>query len=210
MSSTPQLNYAPRASAPKRLYRWLVIASILLACLASSVWWIPAEWRRVQLFYWQRQCLAYTTVADQLVFDPNSSRPLQSPPEWTRFYSIYSPPGFRSAGTLFLHELRRPDGQPRLVALDLDRPNPIESVVYPRVFLPGDLLRPPHDVSGMAFSYEIPVPAAKLFAGTPDPADPTHFTFKAKLKSTVVIFDGWLGNDDRITIGPRRISAMPK
>jgi hypothetical protein len=210
MSSAPQLNYAPHTPAHKRLSRWIIIASILLACIASSLWWLPTEWRRIQLLYWQQQCLAYTTAADQVVFDPKSSGPPKCPQEWTKFYSIYSPPGFRSVGTLFLHELHRPDGQRRLVALDLDSRDPVVSVVFPRVFVPGNLLQSAYETSSVSSSYEIPVPSAIIFAGMPDPADPTHFTFKAQLNATVVIFDGWLGNDDRITIGQRKIVTGPK
>jgi hypothetical protein len=210
MSSAPPLNYAPRQPPQQRWSRWLFFASVLLAIAASSLWWLPTEYRRLQMVYWQRRCLAYTASADHVVFDPNSTTPVQSPVPWTRFYSIYSPPWFRTAGTLFLHELKTPNGEPRLVALDLDCRNAMVPVVYPRVFIPGNFFRSPAETSSASRSFEIGVPAATLFAGTPDPADPCHFTFHAKLHSLVVTYDGWLGNDNRVTIGQGKIVPSVK
>jgi hypothetical protein len=164
----------------------------------------------MQLLYWQNRCLAYTAPANHRVFDPNSSGPYQSPPEWTKFYAIYSPPGLRSAGTIFLHELKKPDGERRLVALDLESESAgLLSVVYPRVFIPGTLLRSPAEAKAASNRCLIEMPSATLFSAVPDPADPTHFTFKAQLNSLQITYDGWLGNDDRVVIGPRKITSAP-
>jgi hypothetical protein len=146
MSSRSPLEYAPTPAQRWRISARAILASVFAALVVSGWWWAPPTWRRMQLLYWQHRCLEYQPANDQVVYDPKSAAPAHPPAAWSNFYSIYSPPGFRSAGTVFLHELQKPNGDRRLVAVDLDLYSLGPTLVaYPRVFIPGSLFESPKE-----------------------------------------------------------------
>jgi len=64
----PQLDYAlpPPLVRRARFRRCLALAGVALALL-SSLWWGPPLWRNARAVYWQRQCIAYSAPANQVV-----------------------------------------------------------------------------------------------------------------------------------------------
>src|SRR5947207_1341465 len=52
-----------------------------------------------------------------MVFD-NEKAATVTASEWKRFYELFSPPGGYHWATIFLGELQKPDGTPRLVAIE--------------------------------------------------------------------------------------------
>ena len=216
----------------RRTRRWLILSAIAATLLTSFVW-APPLWRHAQLLYWQRQCLNYTAPPDQVVYesDPTAAAKLLAsskacrtdasgaaylvPEAWESFYSLLSPPGGRSQGTVFLHRLRRPDGVERLLAVDLiDADNP--SMFHASIFQPGTAITRPRQVGnvmtmGMAigggdafvFAATRPSKWRRVYAGRGDPADASHFTFVWESPFRRFMFDGWLLNDDRFVLETR-------
>lgn len=211
MSSPSPLDYAPTPAQ-----RWLIssraiLASVFAALVVSGWWWAAPAWRRMELLYWQHRCLEYQPSGNQVVYDPTSPASLHPPAAWSNFYSIYSPPGFRSAGTVFLHELQKPNGDRRLVVVDLDISGPAPTLVaYVRVFVPGSLFELPQE-TGISLAGGLSIdPSSQIDAGTPDPAQPSHFTFQARRGSVQTVYEGWLDDDDRVIIGQRKMPTLSK
>src|SRR5206468_739510 len=114
---------------------------VLLLIAAVGVFlaaWGPRTWQQYQLLSLQRKCLDYTAPASQIVFDDRKDSLPQlrrSDPEvlpgmaksahvgrvplvWQQYYARISPPGLQSHGTAFLHRLRSPSGNQRLVGVE--------------------------------------------------------------------------------------------
>lgn len=131
------------------------------------------------------------------------------PLPWNQFYSYFSPPGLKSDGTVFLHERTSPAGHHRLIAVDLYdiQSAPTQIMCFARVidlggiFITGD--QRPQPSEGM-FTLPLPNPHCLIFAGTPDPADPSHFTFTISTGSDQRTIDGWLRDDDRVVMELRK------
>lgn len=127
MSTPSPLNYAPRPPTNyRRVVRQIMMNVFLLAFVSLSVWCALAAWNRIRVLYWQGRCLTYSPPIGQIAIQAaNASSRSPSPmvhfhPEpWLKFYNLYSPPGAASDGTVFLHEMRKPNGDTRLVAVDV-------------------------------------------------------------------------------------------
>jgi len=110
-----------------------------------------------------------------------------------------------SIGTAFLHEMRTPAGQKRLVAIDaFDFGNGTISLMS-RVFSPGDPLHEPREIYAPMIEAHAPIPiASKVRAGLVDTNDPTHFLFTYERDGgETVTLDGWIKYDDSILIEER-------
>ncbi len=211
MSSSTPLNYAPPPPLHQRraFGRWLLI-TFLLGIGAICVWWGPAIWTRLQLLYWQHRCMVYLPPNGQIAMAADSKGVISQsiPAEWTRFYSLLSPPGFSSDGTVFLHELKKHDGQRRLVVVDvviLDRKT--DGVLpFARVIIPGDLTTLPKEkpLSGATDRLTLVGPKRlTIYAGSIDPGDSSRFIFRANVQGKEIIYDGWLRDDDAVVINQR-------
>src|SRR5688500_17728261 len=127
LDAPPLIEYAPPVSARRQLFRSWAPRVALVALVASTYFWVPPLWDRVQTLYWQRQCLTYLAPPDAVAVDAAFARggwqafngPTRVPAEWTRLYGRVSAPGFISRGPAFLHERRFPGGARALVAVDV-------------------------------------------------------------------------------------------
>ena len=107
--------------------------------------------------------------------------------------------------SLFLHERTSPAGHVHLVGVGIDPSGGAPStrprgVVWYR--FPGD--RCPT----LRYAYELgtvaPRPGRiKIFAGQPDPSDPSHFTISYELDGKPKTIDGWLNDDDTVRFNRR-------
>jgi hypothetical protein len=143
----PKLHYAPQSPADRhrrRLYRLIVILCSL-SIVSVAYLWCPVMWSRVQLIYWQHRCLVNEFPPGQPIFDQAANRS-NIPVAWSNFYALLSPPGFRSAGTLFLHKRTTADGKSWLIALDLVHPPGMKGfAVVSRTIACGDLFNEPRE-----------------------------------------------------------------
>jgi len=222
--SPPPLNYAPPPPMHRRkiFRRWIALV-VALAVAASSWWWGPIASTRVQLMYWQHQCMVYTPTTNQLIYD-QGSRVGQTAAAWSKFYGILSPPGFRSDGTLFLHEMRKQNGERRLVAVDVDltnfnhaiTPENMRIEAWARVFKLGSVTQQPievysgYDRNVASSGFGTILDGTTIYAGKPDPSQPDHFTFRTSDQNGQYLYDGWLQDDDRVVIEQRRSPAYSK
>jgi hypothetical protein len=219
MSDLQPLNYAPTPPMHRRgsFRRWFY-AIVLLAIIAPGWWWAPLAWRRTRVLYWQQKCIAYTAQPDQVIYDQASKTCVLSS-AWSHFYTIISPPGSRSDGTLFLHQMQKPNGERRLVVAEVDETNfnyqiappNFKIEVWTHVFKLGTFTEQPAEVSSYdrnhvvigSTGYGTILNATKVYAAAADPADPTHFTFRTSDQNGGHIYDGWLQNDESVAIGER-------
>jgi hypothetical protein len=201
------LEYAPPAPWHRRrgARRAMIFATLLLAGLTA--WRIgPQAWRHTQLLYWQNKCMNYTAPADQVVFSANDGSKVV-PKEWTRFYELLSPPGQFSMGTVFLHERVAPNGNRRLVGVDVGSMADSSlqyTFLYPRSFVPGTAFSAPvvrsHlDVAVLSNTFE----SDKYYAGQLDESDKSHFTLRLVRGQSETIIDGWLKDDDGVLLEAR-------
>ena len=218
VAPTPELQYAPRPPRGRRIIRRLSVLAVVAAVAGSSAWWFPRLRENAQMFYWQRQCMAHAVPPATVVHDrpdgpPNTApRVMLVPPQWTSLYGSISPPGLRSEGTVFLHAMKSREGIRRLVAVDEVDGGPLTSnrhVQYVefcwRVIEPGSVLTRPRVVrtGNHALRFEGDPSGYRLTAGRVDPADPSHFTFTCAVVGRTYTVDGWLRNDDSVSIAPR-------
>jgi hypothetical protein len=142
-----------------------------------------------------------------------------------RFYALLSPPGDRGTPAVFVHQLRTPDGQPRLVVVQaytydfggggMDTATTLTLLFQARVFRPGGPGRAPVEVlAGGGGSVVVAVSRpAKVFAGQCDPADLSHFSFAGVMHDEPFAIDGWLQADETVTMQLRnepRITPAPR
>jgi hypothetical protein len=216
MSTPSPLDYAPRPPMhQRRIFRLIIGTFLFVAVLASGWFWMPSLWWQIELLYWEHECLAYVQASGQLVYDSASGRSL-IPHEWEVFYSKYSYPGMRSDGTIFLGKLISPNGNRRLVAVDIaDTYNLIGAKrAYPRVFQVNGIsltLVHPNQKSaeflgwiGSSMMPNSKTEKLQVFSGQIDSKDPSHVVFATRLDGRPKDFDVWLQNDDTVVIGERK------
>lgn len=139
---------------------------------------------------------------------------------WAHFYELCSSTGRQNEPTLFLHELTSPGGNRRLVAVEGSASSPPDS--QPRecdielravVFRPGSFYSPATELASstrkVAIASDEPSRASgslqvRVFAGQPDPSDPSHFTVRFEANDKRGTLDGWLLNDDTLRCEVRR------
>ena len=207
-----QLEYAraPRWRGGRRL-RWVIIVALVLIVLLGSLKFLGPAWTHVRLLRYQARCMEHADPPGKLVFAWKA--PVGGPQvynlgrqvlEWNQFYSLFSPPGGRSAWTVFVHEMRRTDGARRLVEVDLF--GATGEMTTPRldstVIEPGSLFSRPQLRGGGSwytpFQSVSDRRALQLFAGQADPADASHFTIAFKYGERGGTIDGWLRDDDGV------------
>lgn len=224
------LDYAPprkRRDWRWRLFRWaiclLVVAGALLYCGRR---WGPGWWKRAQFLRVERECMDYTAPPDLVMFttDPDEGKRLAAtagyknprlalgvwyvPPLWKEY-----PHGGWEPGPAFLHRRSRPDGQERLVAIDMSghlRGGALN--FYVRLIVPATWRRDtevkregqPYLSMGLYGADRV-----RVFAGQPDPDNPSHFTIGYTLNGVPGTIDGWLLDDDTVSLRPREGWYVP-
>lgn len=215
--SSPQLDYAPPPPLHRRrtFRRWTAVV-FLLASAASAWWWVPPLRRRIELLYWQHHCMNYTPANGQAaVAGKNNGITSQfTPIEWSKFNALLPTPFAASDGIAFMHELKKPSGERRLVVVEMRWDGDFiglseKSVIH--VFTPGSLIRPPREVvrkneqfaSLGVRTYFVGNDTSSIYAGLVDAADPSHFTIRMRSGTQELTYDGRLRDDESIQISER-------
>jgi hypothetical protein len=206
MSHTSSLDYAPRPRAAYRLLRrayWLVAA---VGIAAAACLWGPPAWRWAQFLYWQHQCLTYAMPPGHLVFDYDVPY-LESAAALTRFEKLGGETRYWQNATIFLHEMRSPDGSPWLISLSCCYFPPAGQFTVMQ-----EARRPQHFVGRSTAQYlyrEIPFqiadksPGLRVFAAQTDVANPIHLTFEYEVSRRKHIMDAWLKDTGEMVLSPR-------
>jgi hypothetical protein len=226
----PQLDYA---APPSKKRRWVrrVLVGLLLVIAAV----VLLRWTRGPLGVWHARQLLYACAR----YSPNPATPIytedpleqaQLPNYATAFkrvgYSYYTPQLWKHLnnattgaqisgwGTIFLHEMRKPDGQRRVVGVDFTGATrgwmggaglPIHINLTERLFdWPWSFTRP--GLRGLTQStLDLPQTEGvfRVLPGQVDPADPSHFTIPYTVDGKPFVLDGWLKDNDSLVIEPR-------
>lgn len=216
MSDAPaQLDYAqpPPWHRSKRFRRGMLL--VVALAIASVLYFRGGRWLlRAELLYWQYRCLNYSVPPDEIIYDSggttgsspsgtaSQNETLQIAYPWDRYYALLSPPGFKSKGTLFLHERTSSNGTRYLVAVDLshwviDNDKALVRFFARTLKVPSLTSIPEED--GQSGGWVISninnsgsPPRIRIFAGQVDPEDDRRFTIRLELENQVEIVDGWI------------------
>jgi hypothetical protein len=209
----------PLAWHRRRKVRLLLLLAALGAVLFTTWRWGPRLLMRVRINYWQHECLSYTAPADQVVYEDaisapaliwEDSRPVGNGPSiestcpnvmarsircWDKLCRITGRGATPAEGVLFLHRRNDPSGKPWLVAVQFDNRSwnslSFSGLAVLRADDPSaDIgFGGTHFVGAKFIGGEQPVEKLKIYAGQPDPSDPTRFTIPLELgkrKGTLV------------------------
>jgi hypothetical protein len=208
-----QLQYSPTPPWRRgRRFRRILVLAVLLLLAATAVLWFPRVRNDVLVVYWQHKCLRHVVPPSTVVhayppFDEGERTGVRRVPrEWSYLYGALSPPGLRSEGTPFLHELRTPSGKRRLVAVDVtEKPTPNSKYLTLawRVIEPaGSPLVLPRILrsSGSRLPVDVDSGSFRVLSGDLDSNDRSHFSFVCEYAGRQQVLDGWLRDDDSVAI----------
>jgi hypothetical protein len=209
MDAVKPLNYAPKPPAARRVWRRLYIAVFAMGIIIPAIWLWPGAWRRAELAYWEMKCLRFSQPPSHIVFEMNRGNILHCElcmPR-IRFEGIDSSRIVPSIGTIFLHEMRRPNGMRCLLSLTVSPMFPIEQAGFRVQCLQWNISFWPH-LSKWDYLTVAPGSGSsqshwKFYAGQPDANNPSHFTFDFELDGQRHTCDGWLDNDGKLIVSQR-------
>jgi hypothetical protein len=216
VSDSHTLDYAKAPPWRRRKsVRRAIAAGVLALILLAALKFARPAWDHARLLHYQSRCLKHAKPPDNIVFDSDSQSAYISN-EWDRFYALFSPPGGFQDGTVFVQELRRPDGTARLVAMTLGRPLHDLAVDFDvHVIKPGTLWSRPSLCHYQTWRTIFVRPftddhRTTIFAGQCDPINHSHFTIDYNYDGKAGTIDGWLQSDDTILLEPRApVSRAP-
>ncbi len=214
----PQLDYAtfaPPWFKRERIRRGLIAITTVSLLLAAACG-IYTNISRISLAYHRHQCMTFTAPPDRVVYesDPIKAKLLIASDQryvvfedtirtacafscqpWQRYND-------RGEHVAFLHGRRKPDGDERLVAVLFSPPFEWAGIFpCPYVEQAGKVQSYPNSgrsvKSLVGFACE---QTLRVFAGQPDPTDESHFTIVYEARNQRGTIDGYLQNDDTITL----------
>ena len=122
----------------------------------------------------------------------------------------------------FLHRRKSPAGNERLVQVMIRARTSKVIIGSTSIFLnsdviqPGSILSPPIDCKWVSTASTLILTNKQTWprdfvmdSGQPDPADASHFTIRFSLDGSPQIVDGWLKDDDSVTLELRRTAPKP-
>jgi len=219
MDAVKQLNYAPRPPKSHRRLRRFHQFAVVCSLIAAGYFWGPGAWRWAKYLNWQYQAARYLASPDHIAFEETPAGILTA-----------DAPFSLQPGTFFLHQLRRPDGILRLVAISgrawcvhapagspmlVTIPGNARQLPVPAgasvllniqkyIVLPiGFKINPAIVLQSSTLALPPASKDCRYFAGQPDPVDPSHFTFVYESDGKKYPIDCWLKNDDRLVVSPR-------
>jgi hypothetical protein len=212
-----QYGRARRPLGRRQAVRLLVIIVILIAAAWAGLNWSEVRHKTKVVVYW-RQCMNHewdvklvaSTAKDDVrrlrwqagyQWSGGDAVHLRSPHCWEEITRFSNRGSLMGPGSLsFLHERRTPGGKRRLVAASfygfaqgytltqdgvLGEPKLLAKSAPPAPLLP-------------IFTAQV-----RVFAGSADAADPTHFTIPYEVDGVSGVLHGWLQNDDTIRFEAR-------
>lgn len=213
----PQLDYANPVPLHRRRWvqRWLVRAAGLAVAL-SACRWGPSLWWSVRVHYWQHQCLTYTAAPNQVIYEDHMSSPVvfwgdghtsnrptvhnhgsavaaRTVTCWDRLNLLTTGTTYATDGVVFLHSRQDGAGNERLVVVRFAMRAWNE---WYFIWTVGDSRSGRSGTIIVPLSVETQSKKLRLFAGQPDPVDPTHFSFDYEVGGRRGTIDGWLAETE--------------
>ncbi|MGA2440862.1 MAG: hypothetical protein ABSH08_07875 [Tepidisphaeraceae bacterium] len=209
MDAVKPLNYAPKPPAARRVWRWVYVLIFAAGSVIAAVQWGSGLWRRAESIYWQQKCLRFLQPPSHVVFEMNRGNVLHDEICVPRihFEGIDNSRTVISDGTIFLHEMRRPNGTRCLMSLTFSPMFPIGQIGFRIQYLEWDLSLWPRmsnwDYLTVATDRGSPLGHWKFLAGQPDANNLSHFTFDYELDGLRHTCDAWLDNDGKLIVSQR-------
>ena len=205
--ATKPLNYAPKPAGTRRVRRWVLRAAVGALLIGLVVFWSTIGASTVRRVYWLNRCLHFQQPAGHLVWEINRGAVVHQEVCAPK-HAILDGPLCNGCGNIFVHEMQRPDGTSRLVAVVIEPWWPTDAAGTFRMCY--QTWEPSMFIKETQWGYLV-VPAGsgtqlsdwKFFAGQPDPANPSHFTFDYDVDGTRHTCDVWLKNDGNLVISQR-------
>lgn len=119
MDSVKSLDYAPKPPPAHRLLRLAYRLVLLAAILAAAVFWAPGVWRWADFFYWRYRCLHFALPPSHVMYEIADGKVIHSEAAVAEIHFNHLSAKRVYLATVYLHEMRRPDGSRWLVALNL-------------------------------------------------------------------------------------------
>jgi hypothetical protein len=213
------LSYSPASTweGRRRVIRKIgygLIATIAMACAVMCLRVLTVRLADMRM---QAPLEQFTYPPGHVVYaDRPGSHPgtfvatiVENPAAWCAFQPIGRPrmgSGLAEA-TLFLHELRSPAGERRIVRVSCYTIGARWLYCPAQVIVPGSVFSPPSGeiTVGTLLPLDLHRGQAGLtvYGGQPDPADPHHFTIAYDYGNAHGIVDGWLEANDSVKLEPR-------
>jgi hypothetical protein len=214
----PQLEYARESPwHRRRSARLVVLLCFGLLVLSATARWGNQMLMRIKAKYYFNQSMAWTAPSDYVAYQRHTQGWMPDGTvavPWQNFYQNYTGSLPVSVGTLFLHERTSRGGNRRLVAVDVVGAEPHLGRVHAnmRVFSPPvGIAWPKQRTTSIA---TLPLATNdglfKIFAGQPDPNDPSHFTIVYEGGNHRGVIDGWLQDGDNVLLELRRESVTTR
>jgi hypothetical protein len=205
MTPTRRLDYAPNSALHRRVYHRAFRIVAVAGLIAAGYFWGPGIWKWTQFLYWQHQCLVFSKPPNHLVFDSDKSF-FEPAAALTRFEKLGGSTRYGHNATIFLHEMRSPNGSAWLVSLSSCGTLPDDQIVVgtearrPRGFI---------ESAGNQYSYtecHFALPehskGLRVFAGQLDPVNPSHLTFEYEVNRCKQTMNAWLKDNGQLVLGP--------
>jgi hypothetical protein len=218
----PSWRWGPRALATTRLLYWQNRCLNFIPARDQIAYEEDADAAR-KLLASGKEYSAYALNRTQYK-DPAAAQTAAAyvPNCWTNFGALAGPSYAPWAGTpygavVFLHERVSPAGHRRLVMVryipETNTFNPYFLAGFnydTKAITPATMTKPPaQPMRGYAIDVistwpKVP-PKVRMYCGTIDPADASHFTIRYEFWGKSDTLDGYLGDNDNITITPRKL-----
>ena len=217
------LDYAPIPDNAKasRLRRWVVVVCVVVCSVPLGAIGLD-RYRKIVIAHHlaaaEQACLKYSAPPETVVYDPKLPPVIPAARASLVQFYFYGMDLPISRGTAFMHELRRPDGEPRLVIIDVvqspggspsSRAGSLSLAVHCFLTISlnsrlGEVTNPAVDVH----RFDVASDSARLFAGQLDHNSRSHFTIQFSSPGTEGLIDGYLHNDDSVTLEVRRPESV--
>ena len=224
-----EVHYAQPPPVHRRpSFRRAVLVAALLFLTAFLYQVGPAAWRHTRAVYWKGRCESFVPPKGLVIYEDDPARlsavlaqpgyvsrslavgtsglALMELPTWKAYYGNAAP-------VVFMHRRTSPSGNERFVAVQFAAvgsdttwrrltfmPYVENTASYFSLNRPARATPPP--VNGLMMFREAG-DGTRVLAGTPDPADASHFNIDYVHNDVSGTIDGWLNDDDSVTLAPR-------
>ena len=186
-----------RRAAGRSCFGGATVALSLLAVIIVAIKLLPAAKLRFDLLALQRQCMLHAPAA-------NAATTIAADPVWMQFSNAVGASRPFNGSRIFLGRMTRPDGAERLVEVEYLQSD-LHSLLFEyTVVQPGDWNSTPRVLqkASLAATYPPGQAVQSVAEGKLDSVDSSRFRFEIQTDAGRLQYDGWLRNDDTMTIEP--------
>ena len=208
----------------RRVLRWAIVpvGALVIGFFATRDG--PLAVRHLRNRSLQRHCLDYTPAPGRVIYDNDPDGDGFAPAAAFEKYAAYRNGAFEAyqrsymppVAVAFMGRRTSPAGNERLVTVPFLQIPPgepesfLQFIFGPEVEIPASVLRRAARATSISLFrgdrlelFAVPGDRLRILEGLPDPADSAHFTIDYVHNGVPGTIDGWLNDDDTVTLGPR-------